>query len=447
MPAVNVSLVAAQKPVSIAVADFDGDGRLDIAVASKAPNSIGPGKITIYLGKGDGTFLAGRDVPFADPANYPEFITAADLNGDGRMDLVGLLYVQNPRWVVAPFINRGSGNFVAGTVRDTDFGPIAAVAKDFNGDGKVDLVVAHCCGLTDTTYLLGNGDGTFQDDVHLLSVPSPLALAAADLDGDGALELVMGGNRDSRKGGIYAVMSAAFLAPAPFVVVSAADSKVTAIASGSLASAFGSGLAPRTESASSSTLPTSLGGTSVQIQDSAGVAKPAVLSYASAGQVNFLVPDGLANGTATVIVQPENSGAISTTVNVATVAPAVFNLNAGGLAAALVLRVKADGSRVTEPIYQLDGTGAVVAKPISLGPDSEQVYVLLFGTGLRQGTGTRVKIGGMDAPVIYSGAQGEFPGLDQVNALVPRSLAGAGSVSVDVVVSGVSAASARITVQ
>ncbi len=447
LPAVNLALVANQRPVSLAIADFDGDGRLDIAVASKAPPYLGPGKITIYPGKGDGTFSAGRDVPFADPANSPEFITAADLNGDGKMDLVGLLYVENPRWVVAPFLNRGSGVLVAGVVRDTDFGAITAVARDFNGDGKVDLVVAHCCGATDTTYLLGNGDGTFQNDVHLLSVPSPRALATADLDGDGVPELVMGGNRDISKGGILAVFSAAFSAPAPFVVVSAADSKVTAIAPGSLASAFGNGLALRPEGASSAALPTSLGGTSVQVRDSAQVTKAAVLSYASPSQVNFVVPEGLASGTATVIVQPENSGSISTTVNVATVAPAVFTLNAGGLAAALVLRVKGDGTRTTEPIYQVDSTGAVVAKPISLGPASEQVYVLLFGTGLRQGNGTRVRIGGFDAPVIYSGPQGEFPGLDQVNALVPRSLAGAGSVALDLTVSGVSAASTRITVQ
>ncbi len=447
LASVNLPLLAGQSPVSITAADFDGDGRLDLAVATKAVSLIGPGKITIYAGKGDGTFAAGRDVPLADPTNYPEFVTSADLNGDGKMDLVALLYVQNPVWVVAGFLNRGGGNFTATATTPTEFGPITAVAKDFNGDGKVDLVVAHCCGLTDTTTLLGNGDGTFQPDVNHLSVPSPVALATADFDGDGMPDLIMGGNRDQNLGGVVAMMIGAFPAPSNLLVVSAADDKVTNIAADSIASAFGNGLALTTELASSAARPTTLAGTSVQIRDSAGVNKAGLLAYASSTQVNFAVPPGLANGAATVTIQPQGGTAISTTVNIATVAPAIFSLNAGGLAAALVFRVKPDGSQSVEQVYQVNGSGQVVARPIDLGPVMDQVYLLLFGTGIRQGSGAKVKIGGVDAPVSYAGPQGQYSGFDQVNALLPRSLAGKGSVAVQLMVSGVAAGTSVVTIQ
>ena len=243
------------------------------------------------------------------------------------------------------------------------------------------------------------------------------------------------------------MMLGAFPAPPRFVVVSAADGRLSTIAADSIASAFGAGLALRTEAAPSAVLPLSLGGTSIQIRDGAGVTKPATLSYASAGQLNFVVPAGLASGVATVKIQPEGGAEISASVNIASVAPAVFTLNAGGLAAALVLRVKEDGTRVTEQVYQVDSGGAVVAKPIELGPATEQVYLLLFGTGIRQGSNARVTVGGVNAPVIYAGAQGEFPGLDQVNALLPRSLAGKGSLAIEVNVSGVAAGVARVSIQ
>ncbi|MEP6963738.1 MAG: hypothetical protein ABI995_16795, partial [Acidobacteriota bacterium] len=207
------------------------------------------------------------------------------------------------------------------------------------------------------------------------------------------------------------------------------------------------GLALRTALASSSAWPTSLGGTSVQIRDSSGVSKPALLSYASPQQLNFAVPAGLANGPASVVIQPEGGAPITTTVNVATVAPALFTLNAAGLAAALVLRIKADGSQIYEPIYQVDAAGQVVAKPFALGPDTEKVYLLLFGTGIRKGSGARVTLGGADAQVLYAGPQGEFSGFDQVNVLVPRSLSGTGSVALQLIVSGVSSATSRVSIQ
>ena len=83
----------------------------------------------------------------------------------------------------------------------TDFGPKHAVITDLNGDGKPDLVIAHCCGATGATYLLGNGDGTFQKEVQFRAGPSPSAVAVADFDGDGKPDLAIAGFIGSSDGG------------------------------------------------------------------------------------------------------------------------------------------------------------------------------------------------------------------------------------------------------
>ncbi len=92
-----------------------------------------------------------------------------------------------------------------------------------------------------------------------------------------------------------------------------------------------------------------------------------------------------------------------------------------------------------------------VATPIDLGPESDNVFLILFGTGLRNRSslsGVSVKIGGVDAQVQYAGPQPIFPGLDQVNALIPRSLVGRnGEVDVELIVDGVSANKVKIVIK
>lgn len=104
-----------------------------------------------------------------------------------------------------------------------------------------------------------------------------------------------------------------------------------------------------------------------------------------------------------------------------------------GIAAAIVVRVKADGTQTTEQVLQLNSTtNQYDPAPISVGSSSDQLYLLLFGTGFRNRTSfanVSGTIGGTSATATYAGAQGSFVGLDQANVLTPSSLAGKGNVN------------------
>jgi uncharacterized protein (TIGR03437 family) len=130
-------------------------------------------------------------------------------------------------------------------------------------------------------------------------------------------------------------------------------------------------------------------------------------------------------------------------VLVEAVAPGLFSANANGkgVAAASAVRVKADGSQAAVPVFQCV-SGSCTAAPIDLGPDSDQVYVSLYGTGIRNPAGLSeviAQIGGVKADVVYAGPQGGFAGLDQLNLRIPRALAGRGEVVVSLTLSGKSA--------
>jgi uncharacterized protein (TIGR03437 family) len=119
-------------------------------------------------------------------------------------------------------------------------------------------------------------------------------------------------------------------------------------------------------------------------------------------------------------------------LEIRTVAPQVFAI--GGLPAAVLVRVR-DGVQAVEPILETDATG-IVPVPIDIGPDTDQLFLLLFGTGLRFGATVTVTIGGVYVPVEYFGSQHEYAGMDQVNLRLPRSLAGRGLADVKLMVDG-----------
>gem|GEM_PF-6682304 len=213
-------------------------------------------------------------------------------------------------------------------------------------------------------------------------------------------------------------------------------------------SIFGADLAQETAAASALPLPASLAGTSVEITDSAGATRPCVLFFVAAGQINCHVDGATALGAGTLTVRTP-TGETTAPVQVAPVSPGLFSANASGMgaAAASAVRVAGDGSQTPVEVVDLSANPRR-SVPIDLGPDTDTVVLLLFGTGFRNfGGAVEVLIGGQPAQVLGVAAQPEFVGLDQINVVVPRSLGGAGVVDVRVMIDGLETNVVSIEIQ
>jgi uncharacterized protein (TIGR03437 family) len=235
--------------------------------------------------------------------------------------------------------------------------------------------------------------------------------------------------------------------------VSAASFAPQAVARESLAVAFGASLATSLQIADTLPLPTELAGTTVKVKDSVGIERLAPLFFVSSGQINFQIPPGTVEGTATVTIQ-SGDGALSIgTIQIARTSPGIFaaNSNGQGVAAAQVFRLKADGSQSFEPVARFDSSlSRFVPLPIDLGPSTDQLFLVLFGTGIRFRTDlstVTTTIGGMNAATLFAGPAPGFIGLDQVNLPISRSLAGRGEVNVVLMVDGKTANTVTIAIK
>jgi hypothetical protein len=209
---------------AVAVADLRGDGKLDLVVVNSCgppgcPFGVTtplPGSVGVLLGDGDGTFQAVTAYPTSASATHA--LAVADLNGDGKLDIVA----SNDCGITAPqeckgsegtgvehvdvLLSNGDGTFQGPVPYDTSAGDLGGVAiADVNGDGIPDLeVVVLCAPFSETCnfdssagVLLGNGGGTFQAPQYFGPIGTPaavgalLALAVADVNGDGKPDLVL----------------------------------------------------------------------------------------------------------------------------------------------------------------------------------------------------------------------------------------------------------------
>ncbi|MEP7338307.1 MAG: hypothetical protein ABI977_11285 [Acidobacteriota bacterium] len=235
--------------------------------------------------------------------------------------------------------------------------------------------------------------------------------------------------------------------------VSSASFTGAALASEAITSVFGDGLATGTVIATATPLPTTLAGTSITVRDSAGVDRLAPLFFVSSGQINYLIPSGTATGDATITVTSGDGRRSTGRARIEAVAPGLFTANSTGqgVAAAVVLRIKANGDRIYETISTFDAAQQrFVATPIDLGPESDAVYLILYGTGIRFRSGlsgVTATIGAANAGVSYAGGDTGLIGLDQINVLLPRSLAGRGEVDVILTVDGKAANTVKINVK
>jgi uncharacterized protein (TIGR03437 family) len=194
-------------------------------------------------------------------------------------------------------------------------------------------------------------------------------------------------------------------------------------------------------------LPASLANVTIAVRDANGVSRPAQLFYASSTQINFLIPPGTAAGVATVTITPSGSGSpLVAQVEIVPTEPGLFTENSSGLAAAYAIRVDAQSNQSLETVFT-SSNGVVTPTPISLGAPSDQVYLVLFGTGFDSPGNTSVTVGGQSASIVFVGPQGSTPGLDQVNILLPHVLASSGNVPVLFAVGGIVANSVFVAVQ
>jgi FG-GAP-like repeat/FG-GAP repeat/Thrombospondin type 3 repeat len=182
----TVVLSVGAVPFWIAAGDLNEDGHIDLVTANVGrsfPSPL-PGSVTVLMGNGDGTFVRAGSL---EAGAVPTAVEAIDLNGDGHLDLAVADYGSNDVMVL---LGRGDGTFGLRVPFTTGESPIALAVADLNADGHPDLVTANVDS-ADVSVLIGAGDGTFGHDVRYAAAVDPMFVAVADLDGDHREDLVV----------------------------------------------------------------------------------------------------------------------------------------------------------------------------------------------------------------------------------------------------------------
>jgi len=413
--------------------DFNGDGSPDLAFSDNDQNPIPNGvKIVVLFGNGQGGFGNPANVITQNVFNSIKSINKSDLNLDGRDDLIYTLDLISDPVLIA--LSNPGGSFATPVRFQSDIKTFNVKPKDINGDGIPDLIIPR---LNKIFVLLGKGDGSFEQPVSILDFENPGLIIAEDFDEDGTTDLAIA------RSNVGIVLNRSFCVPNGNVVpISTASKFRYRVASNSLVTLQGQNLATTTLAAIPLLLPTTLANTRVRITDSGGVERFAQLSFVSPDRVTLLIPPQTSPGVALITVLNGGNVVAQGTASIATTAPGLFSadLSGEGYASALVLRIRANGSRTYEPVALFDfEQNRFVAVPIDVSNVAEQVFLLLSGTGIRNHSGlanVRAKVGPENAEVTFAGSQGILPGVDQVDLRLLPALQGRGEVSVELSVDG-----------
>lgn len=439
----------------IAIADFNGDGRLDIATANSSA-----GTASVFLGAATAASSLTVSASAASTVGVPFAITVA-ANTSGFRAPTGAVTVRDGATVV------GSGNLVDGafTFQTTMSTAVAhTLVAVYLGDARITgsasqpltinvakgsqiisfpAVPNHHYGDAPFTVPVSSSSG-LPVTLTVLSGPATVAGNVLTLTGSGTVAL-----RASQPGDANYLPAAdvdqqlQIAAPLLHIdsILNAASYGAGGFAPGSFAVVFGAGLASQAND------------TSIKITDGAGKSGNALLYYVSPAQINFIFPSGLSQGTATLVLQIQSGISTTAQISIAAVEPGLFSADASGtgVAAGSALRVAADGTQTPLPIDDCSGPPLVcTAIPIDLGSDSDKVYLVMYGTGIRGRSAlaaVTATIGGIASNVLFADAQPQYPGLDQVNLVIDPTLRGRGKVDVVLKVDGVAANVLSVAIQ
>jgi uncharacterized protein (TIGR03437 family) len=238
--------------------------------------------------------------------------------------------------------------------------------------------------------------------------------------------------------------------PSVATVSAASFASSVALAPETIVAGFGTGLSVNVVVATDTPLPTQLDGSEVVVRDAAGVDRNAPLFFVAPTQINYLIPIGTANGEATISVRRSGTVVAQGRVQIESVSPGLFTANASGTGVPSAVALRVVGAVQTfESIYSTQ-SGQPVATPINLGPAGDDVYLILFGTGIKGAVAGTVSatIGGTPTQILGIAAAPGFVGLDQINVgPIPRSLIGRGTVDVVLTVGAKTANTVTINIQ
>ena len=191
----NSSTYLVPGAVVVAAADLNRDGKLDLIVGN-----IQTYAIVVLLGNGDGTFQSPQSFPTGNA--FPISIAVGDFNNDGKLDVAAATsYAATGSDYLAVLLGNGDGTFQPFLSYPLEASPRWITAGDFNEDGKLDVAVSicppgnapYCGGPSSLGVLLGKGDGTFEQETDYAAGPSVNAVVTGDFNGDGHLDLAVSG--------------------------------------------------------------------------------------------------------------------------------------------------------------------------------------------------------------------------------------------------------------
>lgn len=320
---------------------------------------------------------------------------------------------------------RGVWRVPLGLVCNYNISPPSQIFDAMGGSGTINV-----------TATAGECSWTVENNINWITINGGVSM-----QGNGVVRYTVAPNNAPRpRSATFTVAGKSFTVSQAGLAVSVSAASLTpgTLAPESIVAAFGAGMANTTQIAGGNQLPTNLVGTVLKVRDNQGIERASPLFFVSPNQINYQLPEGTEVGPASVTIYNGEEKVFNCVIQVSSVAPGFFTANGNGTGVAVgqALRFRQGKLVQSESLSMLDlSQNSIVARPIDLGPnigaDSDQVYLVLYGTGFRYRRSldaVKAKLGGVDAQVSFVGAQGGYAGLDQVNILIPRELAGRGEI-------------------